>query len=137
MIRAGFVSYRPRRPNRLGTGRICGVSGQCVVSGRRYDPPTARLAHRGRLRRAYSFEAGGSARQLSGEQQEKLKVWVAAALPRTTRQIGAWIEREFGVAYDGRSGVIAPLHLLELEYHDQEVIPRKLERQAEGFHCEL
>jgi hypothetical protein len=38
------------------------------------------------------FEAGGSACQLSGEQQEKLKAWVAAALPRTTRQIGAWIE---------------------------------------------
>ena len=42
------------------------------------------------------FEAGGSACQLSGEQQEKLKAWVAAALPRTTRQVGAWIEKEFG-----------------------------------------
>jgi transposase len=64
---------------------------------------------------------------LSGEQQEKLKAWVAAALPRTTRQIGAWIEREFGVAYRGRSGVIALLHRLGLEYHKPEVIPRKLD----------
>src|SRR5665647_39997 len=39
------------------------------------------------------FEAGGRACQVSDEQQEKLKAWVAAALPRTTRQIGAWIER--------------------------------------------
>jgi transposase len=77
------------------------------------------------------FEAGGSACQLSGEQQEKLKAWVAAALPRTTRQIGAWIERQFGVAYEGRSGVIALLHRLGLEYHKPEVIPRKLDEDKQ------
>lgn len=77
------------------------------------------------------FEAGGSACQLSGEQQEKLKAWVAAALPRTTRQIGAWIEREFGAAYQGRSGVIALLHRLGLEYHKPEVIPRKLDEDKQ------
>lgn len=77
------------------------------------------------------FEAGGSACQLSGEQQEKLKAWVAAALPRTTRQIGAWIERQFGVAYQGRSGVIALLHRLGLEYHKPEVIPRKLDEDKQ------
>src|SRR5450756_2795216 len=58
------------------------------------------------------FEAGGSACQISDEQQEKLKAWVAAALPRTTRQIGAWIEKEFGIGYEGRSGLIALLHRL-------------------------
>src|ERR1035437_524575 len=31
------------------------------------------------------FEAGGSACQMNGEQQENLKAWVAAALPRSTR----------------------------------------------------
>jgi len=72
------------------------------------------------------FEAGGSAGQLSGEQQEKLKAWVAAVLPRTTRQVGAWIEKEFGVLYEGRSGLIALLHRLGLEYHKPNVIPRKL-----------
>ena len=45
------------------------------------------------------FEAGGSACQMNGEQQENLKAWVAAALPRSTRQIGAWIEQEFGHVY--------------------------------------
>ncbi len=73
------------------------------------------------------FAAGGSAGQLSGEQQEKLKAWVAAALPRTTRQVGAWIEKEFDVVYEGRSGLIALLHRLGLEYHKPNVIPRKLD----------
>jgi hypothetical protein len=45
------------------------------------------------------FEAGGSACQMNGEQQKNLKAWVAAALPRSTRQIGAWIEKEFGHVY--------------------------------------
>jgi len=58
------------------------------------------------------FEAGGSACQMNGEQQENLKAWVAAALPRSTRQIGAWIEQEFGHVYAGRSGLIALLHRL-------------------------
>src|ERR1035437_5034869 len=62
------------------------------------------------------FGAGASASQRNGEQQETLKAWVAAALPRSTRQIGAWIEQEFGHVYAGRSGLIALLHRLGLEY---------------------
>ena len=77
------------------------------------------------------FEAGGSACQVSDEQQEKLKAWVAAALPRTTRQIGAWIEKEFGIVYEGRSGLIALLHRLGLEYHKPSVIPRKLDKEKQ------
>jgi transposase len=77
------------------------------------------------------FEAGGSACQMSGEQQEKLKAWVAVALPRSTRQIGAWIEKEFGLVYAGRSGLIALLHRLGLEYHKPQVIPRKLNEEKQ------
>ena len=77
------------------------------------------------------FEAGGSACQMNGEQQEKLKAWVAAALPRSTRQIGAWIEKEFGLVYEGRSGLIALLHRLGLEYHKPEVISRKLDEEKQ------
>lgn len=73
------------------------------------------------------FETGGSVCRLSGEQQDKLKAWVAAALPRSTRRIGAWMEAEFGLAYEGRSGLIALLHRLGLDYHKPEVIPRKLD----------
>ena len=78
-----------------------------------------------------NFSYGGSACQLSGEQQEKLKAWVATALPRTTRQVGAWIENEFGVVYEGRSGLIALLHRLGLEYHKPNVIPRKLDEEKQ------
>jgi transposase len=77
------------------------------------------------------FEAGGSACQLNGEQRDRLKAWVGAALPRTTRQIGAWIEKEFGCLYAGRSGLIALLHRLGLEYHKPTVIPRKLNEEKQ------
>jgi len=74
-----------------------------------------------------SFDIGGSASYLTAKQEDDLKAWVGAALPRTTRQIGAWIEKEFGVVYQGRSGLIALLHRLGLEYHKPDIIPRKLD----------
>ena len=77
------------------------------------------------------FETGGSACQMNDEQQETLKAWVAAALPRSTRQIGAWIEKEFGLVYESRSGLIALLHRLGLEYHKPSVIPRKLNEEKQ------
>jgi transposase len=77
------------------------------------------------------FEVGGSACQMNDEQQDKLKAWVAAALPRSTRQIGAWIEKEFGLVYAGRSGLIALLNRLGLEYHKPEIIPRKLDEEKQ------
>ena len=77
------------------------------------------------------FEAGGSACQLNDEQQDKLKAWVRAVLPRTTRQVGAWIGKEFGYVYAGRSGLIALLHHIQLEYHKPTVIPRKLNEEKQ------
>ena len=77
------------------------------------------------------FEAGGSSCQMNGEQQETLKAWVAAVLPRSTRQIGAWIEQEFGHVYSARSGLIALLRRLGLEYHKPSVIPRKLNEEKQ------
>ena len=77
-----------------------------------------------------NFSYEGSACQLSGEQQEKLKAWVATSLPRTTRRVGAWIENEFGVVYEGRSGLIALLHRLGLD-QKPNVIPRKLDEEKQ------
>ncbi len=74
-----------------------------------------------------SFDVGGSASYLSVKQEDDLKAWVGAALPRSTRQIGAWIEKEFGLVYESRSGLIALLHRLGLEYHKPSVIARKLD----------
>ena len=81
-----------------------------------------------------SFDMGGSASFLSAAQEDALKAWVAAALPRSTRQIGAFIEKEFGLVYESRSGLIALLHRLGFEYHKPEVIPRQLnEKKQKAF----
>jgi len=74
-----------------------------------------------------SFDMGGSASFLSAAQEDALKVFVSTTLPRSTRQVGAFIEREFGLVYESRSGLIALLHRLGLEYHQPNVIPRKLD----------
>ena len=60
-----------------------------------------------------------------------MKAWVARRLPRSTRQVGAWIEQEFGLVYESRSGLIALLHRLGLEYHKPNVIPRKLDEEKQ------
>ena len=73
-----------------------------------------------------SFDMGGSTGFLSAAQEDALKAFVSSTLPRSTRQVGAWIEQEFGLAYESRSGLLALLHRLGLEYHKPNVIPRKL-----------
>ena len=60
------------------------------------------------------------------EQEEALKAYVARTLPRSTRQIGAFIERDFGVVHESRAGLIALLHQLGLGYHKPDVIGRRL-----------
>src|ERR1700752_5394613 len=78
-----------------------------------------------------SFDMGGSARFLSASQEEAVKSFVATRLPRSTREISAFIEREFGLVYETRSGLIALLHRLGLEYHKPEVIARKLTEEKQ------
>jgi transposase len=77
------------------------------------------------------FDAGGSSSRLSAAQEEALKAYVAQALPRSTRAIGAFIEREFGIVYESRAGLIALLHRLGLEYRKPEVIGRKLDAEKQ------
>jgi transposase len=62
-----------------------------------------------------TFGYEGGACRLSEEQQDRLKVWISDTLPRTTREVGAWIEKECGIEYQGRSGLIALLHRLGME----------------------
>src|SRR3954452_11487398 len=73
------------------------------------------------------FNYGGRASRLSLEQQEKLKAWVGETLPRTTREVGAWIEQEFGIVYESRSGLVALLHLLGLKHRKPQAVSRKLD----------
>lgn len=77
------------------------------------------------------FDAGGSSSRLSAAQEETLKAYVAQALPHTTREIGAFIEREFNIVYESRAGLIALLHRLGLEYHKPEVIGRSLDAEKQ------
>src|SRR3954471_24734812 len=73
------------------------------------------------------FHYGGRACQLTLEQQARLKAWVGDTLPRTTRMVGAWIEHEFEVVYESRSGLIALLHRLGLEHRKPQAVSRKLD----------
>src|SRR5207344_2184301 len=74
-----------------------------------------------------SFGHEGGACRLSAEQQDKLKAWIATTLPRTTREVGAWIARECGIDYQTRSGLIALLHRLDMEHRKPKAISRKLD----------
>jgi transposase len=77
------------------------------------------------------FDVGGSSSKMSAEQAAALKAWVTASLPRSTRHVGAWIAKEFGLVYESRSGLIALLHRLGLEYHKPELISRKLDEKTQ------
>src|SRR4051794_40716188 len=71
------------------------------------------------------FKYGGRACQLTLEQQVTLKAWVAATPCRG--RPGAWIEHEFGVVSESRSGLIALVHRLGLEHRKPEAVSRKLD----------
>src|SRR4029079_447112 len=87
-----------------------------------------RLVSRGRDSRAWRVSGyKGSACRLTAEQRERLTAWITEALPRTSREIGAWIARECGIEYEGRSGLIALLHRLGMEHRKPTAISRKLD----------
>jgi transposase len=73
------------------------------------------------------FGFGGSACRLSDAQQDKLKSWIAETLPRTTREVGAWVESECGVTYESRCGLIALLHRLGMEHRKPKAVSSKLD----------
>jgi transposase len=83
-----------------------------------------------------SFDMGGSASFLSAEQEAALISFVSTTLPRSTRHVGLWIEQEFGLVYESRSGLIALLNRLGLEYHKPNVIPRKLDEKKQAAFVE-
>lgn len=69
---------------------------------------------------------------MSEAQQDRLKAWISETLPRTAREIGAWIEQESGVEYQGRSGLIALLHRLGMEHRRPKAVSRKLDPAKQG-----
>ena len=47
---------------------------------------------------SFGYE-GGACRLSAKRQQDQLKAWITETLPRTTREVGAWIEKECGIEY--------------------------------------
>jgi transposase len=138
LARDGSVAHRlARRANALlllDGGMSCEAAGKVLF----IDDDTVRTWHQqyqddGIEGLANFGHEGGSCR-LTAEQQDKLKAWISETLPRTTRAVGAWIDREFGVEYHSRSGLIALLHRLGMEHRKPKAISRKLDRaKQEAF----
>ena len=73
------------------------------------------------------FGYEGSAGHLNARQLQQLKSWITDTLPRTTRHVGAWIEQEFGITYQSRSGLVALLHRLGMEHRKPQAVSQKLD----------
>ena len=148
MIRAGFLDAEAKRDlielardgsveHRLGRRANAllllnnGMSCAAVAKVLFIDDDTVRTWHRlyeeDGIEGLAGFGHEGSSCRLNLEQQDKLKAWIGETLPRSTRQIGAYIEKEFKIAYEGRSGLIALLHRLGMEHRKPQAIPRKLD----------
>ncbi len=131
LTRDGSAAHRlARRANALlllDDGMSCGAVAKVLY----LDDDTIRTWHRlyqeDGIEGLASFGYEGGACRLTAEQRERLRAWIAETLPRTTREIGAWIVLEFGVEYEGRSGLIALLHRLGMEHRKPKVISRKLD----------
>src|SRR5215469_15210892 len=79
-----------------------------------------------------SFRTEGGVCRLSEEQQQTLKAWISETLPRTTREVGAWIETEFGIEYESRCGLVALLHRLGMEHRKPKTVSRKLDPEKQA-----
>ena len=118
MIRGGFLNEEDRtrlialardgsasaRVTRRANALVLlddGWSCQQVADALLFDDDTIRGWHKLFEQRGIegltSFDMGGSAGFLNAAQEEALKVFVGATLPRTTRPVGAFIAREFGL----------------------------------------
>src|SRR5215475_3692707 len=133
MIRAGFLSREDRADlialaqdgsaaHRLGRRANAlvllddGLSCEEVAKVLFLDDDTVRRWHRlfleDGLEGLTRFDVGGRDGFLSMAQETALKAFVTASLPRNTRQIGAFIEKEFGIVYESRSELIARCYIV-------------------------
>ena len=131
LARDGSAAHRlARRANALVL-LDDGMSCQAVAKVLLLDDDTIRTWHRlyqeDGIEGLASFGYEGGTCRLTADQQDQLKAWISTTLPRTTRQIGEWIAREYGIDYQGRSGLIALLHRLGLEHRKPTAISRKLD----------
>ena len=157
MIRRGFLDQASRQdPTELardGSAAHClarranalellddGMSCEAIAKVLLLDDDTIRTWHRlyeeEGIEGLASFGYEGSACRLSDVQLDRLKAWISETLPRTTREVGAWIEKECGIAYQGRSGLIALLHRLGMELRKPKAVSRKLDPEKQAAFIE-
>jgi len=131
LARDGSIAHRlARRANALvllddGTG--CATVAKVLFLDNDTIRTWYRLYQEDGIEGLAGFGHEGGICRLTSEQQDRLKAWIAETLPRTTRQVGAWIERECGIEYQSRSGLIALLHRLGMEHRKPKAISRKLD----------
>jgi transposase len=131
LVRDGSAAHRlARRANALvllDGGMSCTQVARVLF----LDDDTIRTWHRLYLEEGIeglaSFGYEGSECRLDATQQARLKAWITETLPRSAGQIGAFIAQEFGIEYQTKSGVIALLHRLGMEYRRPKAIARKLD----------
>src|SRR5580704_9512408 len=131
LARDGLAEHRlARRANALVL-LDKGMSCQSVAEALLLDNDTIRtwyqLYREDGIEGLASFGHEGGACRLTVAQQDKLKAWIAETLPRTTREVGAWIAAECGIEYQTRSGLIALLHRLGMEHRKPKAISSKLD----------
>ena len=131
LARNGTVEHRlARRANALillDRGLSCvDVAAVLLLDGDTIRGWHSRYKEAG-LKSLAEFGYRGSAPRLTDAQQDRLRAWITETLPRTTREVGAWIEAEFGIVYDSRSGLVKLLHRLGMEHHRPQEIARKLD----------
>ena len=111
LARDGSAAHRlARRANALVL-LDDGMSCEAIAKVLLIDDDTIRTWHRlyqeDGIDGLASFGYEGGACRLTAEQQGGLKAWITETLPRTTREVGAWIVRDCGIEYQTRSGLIA------------------------------
>jgi transposase len=131
LARNGLVAHRlARRANALvllDDGMSCEAVGRVLFIDDDTVREWYRLYQQDGVDGLAGFSGGGSAPRLTEAQQERLRAWITETLPRTTREVGCWIERELGVVYESRSGLVALLHRLGMEHRRPKAVARKLD----------
>ena len=131
LARNGLVEHRlARRANALALldqGMSCSDVGAALF----LDDDTVRTWFRLYSEEGTEGLAGfgyeGRDGHLKARQRDQLKSWIAETLPRTTRHVGAWIEQEFGIVYQSRSGLVTLLHRLGMEHRKPQAVSQKLD----------
>ena len=103
LARDGLAAHRlARRANALvllDDGMSCAAVAKVLL----LDADTIRSWHRlyeeEGIAGLANFGYEGSACRLSEAPQDLLTAWITETLPRTTREVGAWIETECGIVY--------------------------------------